>query len=426
MRTALARWNRRNHPATFIAITGSSGKSTTAALLSHVLAGHASTRMNHLSNTLPRVSKTVAQASRKDRFVVLEIGASAKGSVAEMAGIVQPDIAIVTMVGLEHYKAFRSMEAVAEEKGYLVEAVRPGGFALLNADDENVLAMRARTAERIVTFGRSDSADLRVLSTDFTFPGPLSVRIVWKGGEETLICPLLGSHFWVSVVAAFAAAAELGVPTALIKQRMAGFTTVRNRCEAFEIPGGPTFIVDTAKAPHGTVGLAFDLVAAAPAGRKRIVIGQISDYSGNPYSRYHSTYKLARVAADEVIGVGENAHKLRAPEGDVASGRFRKFADVRDLYTYLRETADEGDLILLKSGSILHLERIPLAWQGDVHCWQTRCGRKEDCFTCGLYGVPFEDHAHTRRRARRQRRMAALGNALAYPLRQLASVWREA
>jgi UDP-N-acetylmuramoyl-tripeptide--D-alanyl-D-alanine ligase len=418
-RIALAKLNRRNHPATFIAITGSSAKTTTTSLLAHILSGLAPTSSQIFSNTLGGISGAVMRASRKDRFIVLEVGASKKNSVAQLADIAKPDVAIVTMVGLEHYTAFRNREAVAEEKGHLVAAIRPGGFAVLNADDEHVLSMRGRTGERIVTFGRSEAADFRVLSADFVFPGPLSLRIGWKGSEEIVTSPLLGSHFWVSVAAAFAAAVELGVPVPLVKERIAGFAAVRNRCQIIEAPGEPTFILDSAKAPFGTIGLAFDMVGTAAARRKRIVIGQISDYAGNSYSRYRHVYKLARAVADEVIGVGENAHKLCAPEADIASGRFRRFLDVRDLHAYLQETAVEGDLVLLKSGNMLHLQRIVLARQGDVRCWENRCGRSDDCVGCGLWSVPFEDHDRARSRARWRRRKEAAVRLLAPPLRRL-------
>ena len=229
-RIALAKLNRRNHPATFIAITGSSGKTTTTSLLAHILSGLAPTSRQIFSNALRGISGAVMRASRKDRFVVLEVAASGRSSVAQLAEIAKPDVAIVTMVGLEHYSAFRSLEAVAAEKGHLVAAVQPRGFAPLNADDEHVLAMRGRTGERIVPFGRSETADFRVLSTEFAFPGPLTLRIAWGGREETLTSPLPGSHFCVSVAAAFAAAVELGVPVPV--------APAARRCSANDVGAG--------------------------------------------------------------------------------------------------------------------------------------------------------------------------------------------
>ncbi|WP_292428194.1 Mur ligase family protein [Mesorhizobium sp.] len=412
-----ARSNRRGHPATFIGITGSSGKTTTASLLGHVLEAHAPTTTQAIYNTAVDIAPAVASASRNSEFVVLEIGASKKGSVARSARLIEPDVAIVTIVDLEHYSVFRSLEAVADEKGWLVNAVRPGGFALLNADDEHVLAMRRRTRERIVTYGRDEGADFRVLSAEFSFPGPLRVRIAWKGNEETLVSPLPGKHFWLAVTAAFAAAVELGVSPEQIKERIAGFGGVPNRCQIMEVPHGPTFIVDAAKAPFGTIDLAFDVMSDATDRRRKVVIGQISDYAGNPYSKYTKAYQRARAVADEVIAVGDNAHKVRATEEDIASGRFHRFRDVYDVYAHLKKTAVEGDLILLKSSSSLHLERVALAWTSDVKCWEKRCGFTIGCVSCGLYSHPFHEHGRIRRREKRRRRREKIRRLVAAPFR---------
>jgi UDP-N-acetylmuramoyl-tripeptide--D-alanyl-D-alanine ligase len=184
-----------------------------------------------------------------------------------------------------------------------------------------------------------------------------------------------------------------------------------------EVPEGPTFIVDAAKAPFGTIDLAFDVMSDATDRRRKVVIGQISDYAGNPYSKYTKVYQRARAVADEVIAVGENAHKVRATEGDIASGRFRRFRDVYDVYSYFKETAVEGDLILLKSSSSLHLERVALAWTSDVKCWEKRCGFTIGCVSCGLYTHPFHEHGPIRRRENRRRRWEKIRRLVAAPLR---------
>ena len=412
-----ARSNRSGHPATFIAVTGSSGKTTTASLLGHVLEAFAPTTTQAVYNTADDIAPVVASASRKSKFVILEAGATRKGSIAQSARLIEPDVAIVTIVGLEHYSAFRSLEAVADEKGSLVDAVRPGGFALLNADDEHVLAMRHRTGERIVTYGRDERADFRIVSVEFTFPGPLRVRIAWKDNEETIVSSLPGKHFGLAVAAAFAAAVELGVSPDQIKERIASFGSVQNRCQIMEVPQGPTFIIDAAKAPFGTINLAFDVMSDATDRRRKVVIGQISDYAGNPYSKYTKAYQWARAVADEVIAVGDNAHKVRATEEDIANGRFHRFRDIYDVYSYLKETAVEGDLILLKSSSSLHLERVALAWTKDVKCWEKRCGFTIGCENCGLYAHPFPEHGQIRRRERRRQRRDRLRRLITAPFR---------
>jgi UDP-N-acetylmuramoyl-tripeptide--D-alanyl-D-alanine ligase len=171
-----------------------------------------------------------------------------------------------------------------------------------------------------------------------------------------------------------------------------------------QVPGGPTFLIDTAKAPWETIELPMQTVASADAPRKRIVIGHISDYPGNPVPKYRSAYQAARAVADQVIFVGDNAHRHRASQQDRDEGRIIEATSVRDVYDHLRETAIPDELILLKSSRNLHLERVALAFTHDVKCWVAACGLPGTCGQCGLYEIPFEEHEAIKKKQKRERR----------------------
>jgi UDP-N-acetylmuramoyl-tripeptide--D-alanyl-D-alanine ligase len=404
----LSALRRRRSKATFIGVTGSSGKSTAVALLAHLLEGHGSLRAQINYNLIGNLFATLRGLPRSLDYVVVETAAIARGQLKQLAGILKPDVAIVTMVGIEHYTAFRSHEAVAEEKGRLVEAVRPGGFALLNADDALVAGMRARTRERVVTFGRGEGADYRVVSVAARFPASLTVEIEWRGGRLALATPLVGEHFWLSVTAAVAAALELGVPAGTIVERAASFRGMHGRCEFYGIDGGPQFVVDTFKAPNETLGLAFGVLENVEAPRRRTVLGHISDFAGNPKPKYRDAYRAARAVSDEVIFVGEHAHRSQASEEDRRTGRFIGFTGPLQVYKHVRATAVPGEVILLKSSRNLHLERVALAFDHEVKCWVPTCGVWMDCVTCGLFEHPFEEHAGIHSRRRRAKILARL------------------
>lgn len=406
LRAAAAR--RRRSKATFIGITGSSAKSTTAALLAHILEGHGSVRAQINNNLINDLLATLRALPRRLDYAVVETAAIRQGQLKQLAGLLQPDVAIVTMVGLEHYSAFRSREAVAEEKGRLVEAVRPGGLVLLNGDDPLVAAMRDRTRERVVTFGRDGPADYRAVAVTTRFPEGLRVEIEWRGGRFPLATGLLGEHFWLSATAAAATALELGVPVSTVVERAASFQGVRARCQFYAVEGGPQFVIDTFKAPYETLGLAFGLLEGVEAPRRRVVLGHISDFAGNPKPKYRDAYRAARAVADEVVFVGEHAHRSQASEEDRRTGRFLGCDTPRQVHEHIRKTALPGEVVLLKSSRNLHLERVALAFRHDVRCWEPACGRWMDCVECGLYEYPFEEHAAILARRRRARRLSRL------------------
>jgi UDP-N-acetylmuramoyl-tripeptide--D-alanyl-D-alanine ligase len=397
----IAKLARARSKAEFICITGSSGKSTTATLLAHILAGHASTESQVIANTLPAIRRSLRRLSARTRYVVFETGIGKQGDMDGMSCLVRPTVGIVTLVNNEHYASFRGRAGVAKEKGKLVEAILPGGFAVLNADDELVAAMAARTSERVVTLARHAAADYRV-SARFA-PGSAGLLVDVDGPRGTLAMRtrFLADHFWLACAAAAVTALELGVPESIIRQRVESFSGVDERFSLFETRGGPRFIIDSAKAPWDSLFLSFDAFARLEGGFKRIVLGQISDFPGNPKPKYRDAYRRAAQCADQVIFVGDNAHRSQAGEEAIASEAFKSFPTVEEAASYIRSTATERDLILLKSSRNLHLDRIALAWDHGVKCWNDRCGYTGGCRVCGLYEHPFADHACIRKRLHR-------------------------
>ncbi len=139
------------------------GKTTTKDLLAAVLSidrpTHASTRS---FNNEIGVPLTLLGASEDAAAIVIEMGARGIGHIAELCAIAAPSIGVVTSVGSAHTSAFGSVEAVAQGKGELVEALPPDGVAVLNADVSLVAEMVARTRARVVTYGAA--GDVRASS----------------------------------------------------------------------------------------------------------------------------------------------------------------------------------------------------------------------------------------------------------------------
>lgn len=410
LRAYRARRARSKSHATFIGITGSSGKSTVTALLGHILASHGSVHVELLFHSLEMLARMLSRRIGGVNYVVVEVSASGVNSVKPLAQMLRPHVAVVTMVRLEHVSSFRTLENVAHEKRALVDMLEPGGLAVLNADDPNVLAMASGQAQRFVTFGESEAADYRVAEISAAYPRMLGFRLHWRGGVLDLKTPFPGEHFWLPAAAAAATALELGVPPQTVKDRIETFQPRENRCEVIIPEGGPHFIVDSVKAPWHSLPLALDMVAKSTLGKKRIVLGQLSDFSDSN-TKYARAYKSAREIANQVIYVGEHAHRSKASQADLDNDRFIELRTPKEVSDYIRKTAEPGELILLKSSSNLHLERIPLAWAHDVKCWVPVCGKTEGCQQCGLYEVPFEQHrafVRQRKLERRHRRFKRL------------------
>jgi UDP-N-acetylmuramoyl-tripeptide--D-alanyl-D-alanine ligase len=168
--------------------------------------------------------------------------------------------------------------------------------------------------------------------------------------------------------------------------------------------------MDAAKAPWHSLALAFDMMAKSTFQRKRIVLGRLSDFAGSN-RKYAHAYRSAREVADQVVYVGEHAHRSKASQADRDSGRFVELRTPKEVSDHIAQTAEPDELILIKGSASLHLERVALAWTHNVQCWIPLCGKREGCEVCGLYEVPFEqqrDFVRQRKRASRRQRIRRL------------------
>src|SRR4051812_22096324 len=165
---------RRLRETAFVGITGSVGKTTTKELTAAVLVAELpGTRSPGGSNKLSSIGRTILATRPEHRSCVLEVAAWRPGSVAQIARLVPPRVAVVTRIGVDHYRAFRGAEGVAEEKRALVEALPPDGVAVLNADDPHAIAMAEACPGRVVSFGESPAATLRAEDVRAAWPDPL-------------------------------------------------------------------------------------------------------------------------------------------------------------------------------------------------------------------------------------------------------------
>lgn len=398
----LARLNRSRSRATFVGVTGSSAKSSTTKMLSHILSGIAPVYAQVLANTFLSCVDTLRSIRSEHEYVVSELASGGPGTLQPKIGLLRPSVGVVTLVALEHYARFRSLEAVAEEKGKLVESLPKNGLAILNHDDPLVLSMAQRTRARVVTFGRS-GGDFRIAQTRLESAGKLKLVIAHQGATFEIETRLTGLHNSLAVAASFACSHQLGVPPQIIKKQLASFEPIFGRCSHHVIENGPIFILDTAKAPFHSILLPISMMAEINAPRRRIVIGHISDFAGNSRPKYRDVYRAARKVADQVIFVGEHSHRSMATDDDIALGRFVEKRGLEEAAKFLRETAIPGEVILLKSASGLHLERVFLSFQHRVRCWEKDCGMLMDCTRCGSFAIPFAQKMEMKAKEKRER-----------------------
>ncbi len=198
---------------TVIGITGSAGKTTTKDLAAQLIEtlGPTVAPRNSYNNEIGH-PLTVLKITAQTRYLISELAARGPGHITALCQIAPPQLGAVLCVGHAHAGEFGSLDKIAEAKGELPAALPAGGVAVLNADDYRVAAMAARTKARVVTFGRSPSADVRAAEVTADDLGRARFTLETPDGRAHVRLQLHGEHHVHNALAAAALAGQLGMP----------------------------------------------------------------------------------------------------------------------------------------------------------------------------------------------------------------------
>lgn len=390
-RLAAKAWRRRLGGTTFVAVTGSLGKTTAKELIAATLATAASTAKSQRNqNAGVRVASNLLAVRRHHRFAVFELSGGQPGALARAAPLVAPRIGVLLNVAETHTMHFASREAHAEEKAVLLEALPQEGVAVLNVDDPLVAALAPRARCRIFRVGRAPDLDLSALAVSGRYPERLSFRARYADGEELPVrTQLIGEHWLPSVLAGLAVAELLGAERARAAAAIGTVAPIVGRLSPVLLPSGAVALRDDYNASFDGTRPALAALGEAQADRRLFVFTDISDTRSNRKSRLKLLAPLVAGAADAAVLVGESAEygRRRFVEAGLAAEAVHAFATLAEGAEFLRRELRAGDLALFKGRTTDHAERFFLAQLGELACWKSYCPKRilcDDCWELGL------------------------------------------
>ena len=349
---------RRRLSLQVVAITGSNGKTSTKDFTAAVLGQNFRvTKTEGNFNNHIGLPLTMLQARSSDQIGVFEIGMNHPGEIAPLAALAAPDVAIITNIGMAHIEYMGSREAIAREKGALVEALQPSGLVILNADDEFSKSIVSRTKADAIFCGL-DQGDVRATDLRQDFSGMkfrLGADDHWVDAE----LPVPGVHMVRNALLAVAAGRFFGLSLEECAEGLRSLRLARGRLEQ-KIIGGIHVLDDTYNANPDSVAAALRTLAAMPsAGRRIAVLGRMGELGAESEPGHR---RVGRVAAelgiDCVIDVGAAPSFIaeEAAHGGVA--QVLRPANAQDAVQALREVAKPGDVVLVKGSRSAKMERI--------------------------------------------------------------------
>jgi UDP-N-acetylmuramoyl-tripeptide--D-alanyl-D-alanine ligase len=352
-----------------IAITGSNGKTSTKDFTASVLGRRFRvTKTEGNFNNHVGLPRTMLQASKEDEIAVWEIGMNHPGEIAPLAQLAQPDVAIVTNIGVAHIEFMGSREAIAEEKGELAASLGPDGILILNSGDEFAQTIAQRTNGRVILAG-IERGEVRASEIVQTAEG--AEFTVLEGAHHChAFLPVPGLHMVQNALLAIAAGRAHGVSLEDCAAGLASAPLTKARLQIKTIRG-VQFIDDSYNANPDSMKAALRTLAELETEGERIaILGQMAEL-GAESSRGHQEVgeAAASLGVDRLIDLGAGEIAAAAKAAGLTNSKVA--ATVEEAAELLHENAHPGDLVLVKGSRAARTERVLEAFaqrQSEARC----------------------------------------------------------
>ena len=360
----IARFRRRQADIRVIGITGSVGKSTTKELVAGVLRQRYRTLKNRGNyNNEIGLPLSILRLGYGHQSMVLEMGFYQAGEIEFLCDIALPQIGVLTNIGKVHAERAGSQEAIARGKAELVKALPPDpdGIAVLNYDDPLVRQMAGDTEARIFYYGLTPAADLWASDVEGMGLEGIRFKVHFRNEILHLRVPMIGHH---SVHTALRAIA-VGLVEGLTWHEIA--TGLRQsqsqlRLVAVHSSIGALLLDDTYNASPASMQAALKMLGDME-GRKIAVVGDMMELGQYEKQSHEMIGSRAAEVCCKLVAVGKRGKMIAdgAAKAGLKTSAITWIPEVTDVIGHLRDQLRKGDVVLVKGGHSLRMDRIVTA-----------------------------------------------------------------
>jgi UDP-N-acetylmuramoyl-tripeptide--D-alanyl-D-alanine ligase len=310
------------------------------------------------------VLRMVSEGRSPGQFdvAVLEMGMSSPThEIQRLCKITPPDIAVELMIAPVHLEYLGSIENIAAAKAELVEGLKPGGIAILNADDEWVIRMREKHKGRTVTFGIENAADVAAKEIDTGHLGLIKFRLQTPLGEAQATLHMSGRHNLINALAAAAVATCFEVRPEQIAGALNTAKPPRMRGEVLDFAAGFRVVDDSYNSnPRSLINMVRTITEAGSNARRRIVIaGEMLELGPDEAALHREAGReISRAGVDVLWGVRGLAAQIVEGANEVGSSQTSFFKTSDEAARAIVEQVKEGDLVLVKGSRGVATDKI--------------------------------------------------------------------
>lgn len=340
-----------------VGVTGSVGKTTTKEMIAAALGKTMKvfkTDGNH--NGQIGLPLTIFDIDSSYEVAILEMGISKFGEMQKLCDIADPDIGVITNIGMSHMENFKTMENTCKEKLKIVK--KKNAVLYLNGDSPILLDAENSVPQKIIYFGINGDYPFKCQDV-YSTNGMTNFTLITPEFREEISIPCLGIHNVYNALAAVAVALNMGVHLTDIKEGLLAFKNVAMRQQISEI-NGITIIDDSYNASPDSMKSAVNVLKSMDGGRKIVVMADMLELGENSAKAH---YEIGRyIAIEEInmlITIGDISKN--ASEGAKSVNQNTLVfhcSDNEEAYKLLESTLKENDKVLIKGSRGMHTEEI--------------------------------------------------------------------
>jgi len=356
----IARNWRDRFGAPVIAITGSSGKTTTKEMTANIIAqARPVLKTEGNFNNLVGLPLTIFRMSAEHEAVILEMGTNRPGEIARLTEIARPDIGLITNIGEAHLEGLKTLEDIRKEKTDLFRVMSDRGIAIINADDPSIMMETGWRGSQI-TFGIKNNALVR--ATHIRKERERGVCFVLRIGDTSreIAMQVLGEHHIYNALAAAACSWSLGISRELICQGLMSFKPVDGRMKIIKLASGAFLLDDAYNAnPISVRGALAALRDLKGESRSVVVLGDMLELGEESERQHEKVGRLfAETGVDRAILKGNfsGAVKRGAVAGGMAADSISFEDDPERMAVAVTSMTGSGDWVLVKGSRGMKME----------------------------------------------------------------------
>lgn len=363
----LAYYYRRLYKIPVVAVTGSTGKTTTKDLIAGVLEQrfHVLKTSGNYNNEIG-LPLTLLQLKHNHQVIVLEMAMRGAGQIASLCEISRPQAGVITNIGKTHLELLGSQEAIALAKGELLQALPSAGWAVLYGDDPWQVQLSEQVSGEVIFYGYSDHCSVSASQVVVNKLAGVGFNLTTPDGQTPCFLPLPGAHNVTNALAAAAVGYRFGLTPQEIAAGLQAASLTGMRLEIKQGKGGVTIIDDSYNASPDSTIAALELLAESGGQRTVAVLGDMYELGAESVDGHRQVGKQAAdLQVDCLCTIGQLAEEIAIGAIDAGLGRdlIHIYQEKTEAVSFLRSYLQKGDVVLIKGSRGMKMEEITAAIQ---------------------------------------------------------------